>query len=272
MDEQNIEVLLTEKTKTAITAADICNIKNERIIINKREMKFETASFTFVGNREDNEDSFSVSIYNGAVLCTVADGVGGALDGARASQMAVSSLNRFCKEKQPDEKNMIVSISSANQAIFQWHKEHHSNLATTIAVVWADEYRAIMANAGDSRIYLFRNGRIISRSKDHSLAQLLVDLRIIKPENIRVTEAREFVTKALGPRRRIKPDVWKHQIEPGDIFLICSDGVWEHIYEDEMIRECSKAPEECISGLKEILKARDNGNMDNQTCVCITVL
>ena len=143
---------------------------------------------------------------------------------------------------------------------------------TTIAAAFTENGNFIYANAGDSRVYYFRDGKIIAQTKDHSVCQASVDMGMIRPEDIRGNEDRSRLLKVLGSEEKlnIKKSYPPIKIQNGDAFLVCSDGFWEYVYETEMEADLLKS-DNSETWLKYMLKRhilRAENKGDNYTAVC----
>ncbi len=226
-------------------------------------MIFNTAKFTHQGGREINEDSMLCK--DG--LWIVADGLGGHADGEKASAEAVKYFEENCNGGYTDE---LVNelLEGANSAVGRLEGTGR----TTVAAAFAENGIFRMANAGDSRVYYFRNGKIIAQTKDHSVSQASVDMGIITADDIRTNEDRSSLLKVLGNEERlnIKKRYPAITIQSGDSFLLCSDGFWEYVLESEMEADLLKSDnaEAWLSHMlkRHMLRAENKG--DNYTAVC----
>ena len=136
-------------------------------------MEISISYYTARGKRQNNEDAVSLLEGSNSLLAVVADGLGGHEAGEVASNHAVATLNRLLQAKTPEEDELIAAIRQANQEIYEMQNAQ-SHMRTTVAALWLGDYRTIAANVVDSRIYQFRNGRIVYQSTDHSVALLAV--------------------------------------------------------------------------------------------------
>ena len=225
--------------------------------------------YTDKGGRENNEDF--VAITEDTFVLT--DGLGGHSNGETASKTAAEYIiNRADTIASIDNEAMHHIIEAVNQMVF----EHQiGNMATTIVAAFVRNGHFNYFNVGDSRLYYFRDNHILLQSRDHSVTQACVDMGEIKPEEMRFHPDRNKLTKALGLKSKIgvsqKFDPVKMKCE--DSFMLCSDGFWEYIYEDEMI-SClckSNTPQEWLVQMIEIVKTRVKKCNDNMSAICVFV-
>lgn len=227
------------------------------------------------GGRPRNEDAYGYWQYEGQGICVLADGLGGHENGDLASRTAVTSIVEAAQEDFSRSMEQLLRIADAAVRREQERNPDKSAMRTTAVAAGYDikQGRLKYAYAGDSRLYLFRKGSLYLRTKDHSMSQLAVDLGQIPQEKLRSHEDRNKVTKVLGGSEALALDAGcqgEEKLQKGDAFLLCSDGVWEYVYDQEMEMELSKAgtPEEWIAGIEQRLKARAREKHDNYTLVC----
>lgn len=220
--------------------------------------------YTSAGGSDHNEDS----VYCGRGIYAAADGLGGHSGGAAASQAAVNYIANAAKRSGGVlEVGMAELFEGANTAV----RKLGGGL-TTIAAGALREGKFILGNVGDSRVYYFRNGRVIAQTRDHSVCQAAVELGQLTPEQIRGSEDRVKLLKVLGNFDRLELKRQPEQIPAmnGDAFLICTDGFWEHVHEREM--ECdlvkSDSPTEWRDRMLKRLLLRTGNSGDNYTALC----
>lgn len=228
-------------------------------------MIINSAKYSCAAGHDINEDSFLCSPDKGVFV--VADGLGGHSLGERASLAAVDYFAENCRGGYIDE-SLPQLLEGANTAVLQ----NGEGGKTTVAAVLAEGKSFFYANAGDSRVYFFRDGKIIAQTKDHSVCQASVDMGMIRPEDIRGNEDRSRLLKVLGSEERlnIKKPYPPIELQNGDAFLICSDGFWEYVYEAEMETGLMRS-NDAETWLKymlkrHILRAKNKG--DNYTAIC----
>ena len=231
-------------------------------------MKYIYAAYTQIGTRKNNQDSYVICEGRNGLAAAVADGLGGYKGGELASKLFVEELERSFES---DGFDLGETLQTANELIIQAQQELENKMKTTAASVWLDGEQAVFANVGDSRLYGFKNGEIVFQSVDHSVAQMCVDYGEITADQIRDHEDRCILTRSLGGREDVQVDVDVMDINEIDSILICSDGFWEHVVEDEMCAALKDAGSvqqwlDMMCARREENVGRDN---DNNTAVVI---
>jgi PPM family protein phosphatase len=222
--------------------------------------------------RSSNEDAFGFSVEHGVYL--VCDGMGGAAAGEVASALAVDEMMGLLQGRVADAalpETAEQAIAAANEAIFQQAQRntHLSGMGTTLVALVADGDRAWMLNVGDSRGYRLRAGQLEQITVDHSLVEEQVRSgRMNQAEALR-SPLRNVITRALGTQPTVTPDVFPLDIEPGDLLLLCSDGLTRELSDDllESMLKLDRALEELCSRLTEA--ANKAGGHDNITCLLV---
>jgi PPM family protein phosphatase len=239
-------------------------------------MKITTSSLSKTGGRKYNEDYCAYLQQEHSWIWVVADGMGGHFGGEIASKEAVEViLNYFRQPISIDTENVNRLLTEANQRILTLQKEkvQLKRMHTTIVLLAGDSNNTVCAHIGDSRCYFFQNGKFISRTQDHSVVQVLVNQGEISEKEMRHHEDRNKVLKSLGKDEDLKPTIRSldRPMQPGDTWLLCSDGFWEYVYEHEMEIDYFKArtPEEWLSKMETRLMARASNDHDNYTAIAI---
>lgn len=228
-------------------------------------MIIDSANYTCPAGHEINEDSFLCRGDRGIFI--VADGLGGHSDGEKASRTAIDYFEQSCQGGYTNER-ITALLEGANAQVLQ----HGEGGKTTVAAAFIENGSFIYANVGDSRVYFFRDGKIIAQTKDHSVCQASVDMGMMRFEDIRGSEDRSRLLKVLGGEETIS--VKKHyppiRLQEGDAFLICSDGFWDYVYETEMEADLLKSDSADVwlkyMLKRHILRAQNKG--DNYTAIC----
>lgn len=228
-------------------------------------MIIDSAKYTCAGGHDVNEDSYLCRGDKGIFI--VADGLGGHSDGEKASNAAVKYFEESCNGNYTEEF-ITELMEGANTQVLK----NGDGGKTTVAAAFTENGRFIYANAGDSRVYYFHDGKIIAQTKDHSVCQASVDMGLIRPEDIRGNEDRSRLLKVLGGEEKL--NIKKHyppiSVQNGDAFLLCTDGFWEYVYETEMEADLLKSDSADIwlkyMLKRQILRAQNKG--DNYTAVC----
>ncbi|MBJ7422619.1 MAG: Stp1/IreP family PP2C-type Ser/Thr phosphatase [Ilumatobacteraceae bacterium] len=226
--------------------------------------------------RVQNEDSFLAQ--DG--MFVVADGMGGHNAGEVASAMAIKMLGDAQKAGVTDANQLSEVIKQINKAIFQASADQtdQRGMGTTLTALALtpsnrnSEVSVSVANIGDSRTYLLRNGEFRQVSVDHSYVQELVSEGLITKEEARTHARRNIVTRALGIEPNVAVDTWTLPLINGDRYILCSDGLVDEVT-DEAIEQCVKQP---ISPQKLadqlVVIANQNGGRDNITVVVVDVV
>ena len=229
-----------------------------------------TASYTDTGGRPHNEDTVRLAWQKGGLCLVVADGLGGHGGGGLASAAAAEVI---CGgwDGQVSEEALARLIQQAHQRVLSLQTRACS-MKTTVTALEADGRQAAWAHAGDSRIYHFVNGTLVFQSRDHSASQIAVMLGTITPDQIRFHVDRSRVYRALGQDGELKVESHGEALAPGHhAFLLCSDGFWEYVYEEEMAEDLAAAasPEDWLARMRARLAARVPDNNDNNTAAAV---
>ena len=235
-------------------------------------------AFTDTGKvREMNQDAFATGEFeeNGA-WAVVCDGMGGVSGGQIASDICVKEVSSHIKKgyrkgmSMKSVKNLLVSaITAANIKVYEVSNEkteYHGMGTTVVAVIILNGFAAV-AHVGDSRAY-FISDEIKQITKDHSVVQFLVDSGRITPEQARTHPDRNVITRAVGVGEEVDIDVDILPINACETVLICTDGLYEYISDDEMYRVLKDSVnEEPAKSLVEM--ANNAGGKDNITVVTV---
>ena len=229
-----------------------------------------TASYTDTGGRPHNEDTVRLAWQKGGLCLVVADGLGGHGGGGLASAAAAEVI---CGgwDGQVSEEALARLIQQAHQRVLSLQTRACA-MKTTVTALEADGRQAAWAHAGDSRIYHFVNGTLVFQSRDHSASQIAVMLGTITPDQIRFHVDRSRVYRALGQDGELKVESHGEALAPGHhAFLLCSDGFWEYVYEEEMSEDLAAAasPEDWLARMRARLAARVSDNNDNNTAAAV---
>jgi serine/threonine protein phosphatase PrpC len=256
-------------------------------------VRYSAAAITDRGRkRASNEDAFGYSVEHGIYL--VCDGMGGAAAGEIASSLAVDEVLRLVTERreashesasQPLPGIAEEAVVVANHAIHSRAQRNLrlSGMGTTLVGLLAarleEDPRVWILNVGDSRCYRLRKGRIQLCTQDHSLVEEQIRLgRMTRAEAAR-SPLRNVITRALGTQGSVTADVIEAQVEPGDLFLLCSDGLTREL-SDEKIETILNTP---VGGLNPtdasldelcarlVQAANKAGGHDNITCLLVRV-
>jgi len=224
--------------------------------------------------RASNEDAFGYSVEDG--IYVVCDGMGGAAAGEVASALAVDEVLRRLSGRSsnghlPLPEAAQDAVTTANDAIFSRAQRNRrlNGMGTTLVALAAEDRRIWVLNIGDSRCYRLRSGHLERLTTDHSLVEEQVRMgRMSEYEALR-SPWKNVITRALGTQPSVTPDVFDLEAEPGDLFLLCSDGLTREL-SDAMIEAllCRKLQlEELCHSLVDA--AKKAGGHDNITCLLV---
>lgn len=242
-------------------------------------MKFNHATLSHPGGRKVNEDAAKSLILSGAQGCwVVADGLGGHAGGDVASTLAVNSIiEAYQKKHEFSAEQLGHMLALAHQAILQGQQgnDRLSAMRSTAVVLMLQGEQAWWAHVGDSRLYYFAHGLIVQQTKDHSVPQVMADAGDISADAIRHHEDRNRLTRSLGNNGKLRITVLEQAvaINPGDAFLLATDGFWEFVTEPDMQATLAKSasPTAWLTAMEHILLTRAPASHDNYTATAIFV-
>lgn len=217
--------------------------------------------------RASNQDNWLAQ----APLYGVADGMGGHKGGETASRVALQVFQNAIGRKTPDAEALRMAVEAANRRVYDMsaHDESLSGMGTTMSMIWQDDTRLLIAHVGDSRIYRLREGKLRQMTDDHSFVAELVRNNIITPEMAKNHPQRNIITRAVGVDPYVEVDLLEEESEPGDIWLICSDGL-HGMVEDEEIQTVLSTMELEEAAERLMSRALENGGHDNITFVLLS--
>lgn len=233
----------------------------------KQELIWHSAGYSHVGNvRKTNEDAFLIHHEEG--LWTVADGMGGHRAGDVASQTIIDALSKF---KRSDDLATNIDLleehlQNANQLCRQRGNEKGGVMGSTAALMFVYDPYCFFLWAGDSRIYRLRNQRLEQLTEDHSLVQEMKSLGEITEQEARNHPSSNIITRAIGVKESLVIDIEYATVEDDDYYLLCSDGLYRDVSEDEIVEIIQNHPIEdvCTQLVERALK---HGGSDNITAV-----
>jgi PPM family protein phosphatase len=215
--------------------------------------------------RHANEDAY----FARAPVFAVADGMGGAQAGEVASRIAADALGSVDDRDEPPEHRLSRVVSSANERIHELAERDasHSGMGTTLTAALIGEDEVCFAHVGDSRAYVFRDGELKRITSDHSLVEELRRQGRLTDTQAEEHPQRSIITRALGPEPEVEVDTMTYPARPGDVFLLCSDGLTTMVPESRIARilERSASLDSAVSRL--VREANDGGGRDNITVV-----
>ena len=195
----------------------------------------QVCALTDVGKvRAVNQDALVVD--EELCLYGVADGMGGHNGGETASAGARDGVIAALQGKEPSLDALRDAITAANAAIFQQQAadESLSGMGTTLSVIWMSEHFVYLGHVGDSRVYRFREGKLEQMTDDHSLVGELVRAGYLTPEQAENHPNKNVILRAVGTEEGIDIDLAVEERKPGDLWLICSDGLHGMVKDDKM--------------------------------------
>jgi serine/threonine protein phosphatase PrpC len=235
--------------------------------------------------RAQNEDAIEICEELG--LAVLADGMGGYNAGEIASRMCVELISQFLRQKQHAVWMPIFSrpavlavrclndaITLANTRVYNASNENEAymGMGTTVVVALTHQDKLLIAHVGDSRAYRFRHGELSQMTRDHSVLQAQIDAGLISEKDARFSPIKNLITRAVGAQEHIEIEIHVHQMEVGDVYLLCSDGLTDmlnHIEIHHIMHQYSSEPEKCCQIL--IDSANQFGGRDNISVVLIKV-
>ena len=239
------------------------------------------AGKTDVGRvRQDNQDDYRAGKLPGdAAWLLVCDGMGGARGGREASQSACNIIERCFQEQYtskclPGEEETFLkkTLLSANRFVFQkaMQDESLAGMGTTAVCALVRSGRIFLCHAGDSRAYLYRDGKLTQLTHDHSYVQELVDCGTITEEEAEHHPQKNIITRALGVDYRLEPEVTSVQLQAKDLLLLCSDGLTNMVPVEQMEQLLAQGPFYDLPD-RLVEAANENGGSDNITALLLAV-
>jgi serine/threonine protein phosphatase PrpC len=231
--------------------------------------RFETGASTHVGKvRRLNEDSYLTNPKIG--VWAVADGMGGHEAGDLASATVVEALSSI--PKPASARDMLASceasIIAANGRVHDYARQHGSVVGTTVAVLLTYDVYYACVWSGDSRIYLVRGGSIVQLSRDHTEMQDLIDEGKLSPSEAATFARRNVITRAIGVHENPELEMIHGELERGDAFIICSDGLTGHVADNEILEAVWASPAQAACDALVALTLERGAN-DNVTVVVV---
>ncbi len=249
----------------------------------------EIASHTDPGMvRSNNEDSIASMPDKGLVV--LADGMGGYNAGEVASGMATTmlttELRQLLEEHAPHEvdpqsgqkaalKMLQQQIAKANASIYQaaQSQPQYAGMGTTLVAALFFDNKLMVAHIGDSRLYRMRGSEFSQVSKDHSLLQEQIDAGMLTKEQAKHSSNKNLVTKALGIDPAVEPEIHEYDALPGDIYLLCSDGLSDMVSDEDIGMTLQALGANLNLAVQQLVQmANDNGGRDNVSVILIKIL
>ncbi|MFL5658725.1 MAG: PP2C family protein-serine/threonine phosphatase [Ktedonobacteraceae bacterium] len=214
-------------------------------------------------------------------LLMVADGMGGQAHGQEASQLAVQSLVEYVRDSLSSKQMtteaflplLIEGVTYANRVVHQRNQERRTEMGTTMTATLVVDTTAYIAHVGDSRLYLYRPAKGLSQiTQDHSMVAALVAAGVVQPEDIYTHPMRNLIYRFLGEKATVEVDASTVSLAAGDILLLCSDGLWEMV-RDQQIAAILTTPMQDPSRKAHLLVqvALAEGGVDNVSVIVVQV-
>ena len=229
-----------------------------------------------------NEDALGADPLAG--LFVLADGLGGYNAGEIASTMAVSTLLAQLSSALADatgqggafdpRETLFTALVDMNSGIFRaaLNSAAFEGMATTVVIAWLLGDRLWVAHTGDSRLYRLRDGQLAQLTRDHSFSQELLDAGMVTEDEARVLPAKNLVTRALGASPDIEPEIHDYDVRPGDVLLLCSDGLTEMVSQAEIGNVVKGLVPDITEAARRLVDAANQaGGRDNTSVVLVQV-
>ncbi|MFO8058409.1 MAG: Stp1/IreP family PP2C-type Ser/Thr phosphatase [bacterium] len=250
-------------------------------------MKVKAYGATDVGRvRTANEDSFLVN--DDHLLYIVADGMGGHQGGDYASSHAVQWIQEEVikqqeaqestlpvggpAEKTPAQTRLLHALKETNRKLFQKASEDPSlrGMGTTVTAVQLDDKYVNIAHVGDSRIYVLREGILFQLSRDHSWVQEQIDAGMLNKQEAENHPLKNIITRSMGHEPDVDVDLMKEEFQPGDKYLLCSDGLSNMVGDETVQKVISEM--DIQAAVDELMRmALEAGGLDNTTILVIEI-
>lgn len=237
-------------------------------------MQIKYSFYSAFGTRPENEDNY-VCEQTGPqqLFAAVCDGLGSHGGGQEASRIAVELLKAIRPTQLPGKEEILDWMDQSNQEILR-RRNGPRHMKTTAVALFVDNTQAVWAHIGDSRLYHFYNGHLANTTEDHSVCNLAVRMGEITRRDIPDHPDRNKLLKVLG-EDTIAPEVHSPiALESGEhAFLLCSDGLWERLHEDEILLDLHKSasPEQWLFELRARAELRKFRDVDNNTAVAVFI-
>jgi serine/threonine protein phosphatase PrpC len=215
--------------------------------------------------RQANEDSF----FAGSQMFAVADGMGGAQAGEVASRIAAESFEPAVRGEESGEAYLRSIAETANRRIhgIAQRDSTRSGMGTTLTAALVEDDEVSIAHVGDSRAYVYRDGNLRLLTSDHSLVEELRRQGRLTDEQAQDHPQRSIITRALGPEEAVEVDTMTFSARPGDVFLLCSDGLTTMV-KDDRIAEILAGADDLDAAVDQLVgEANEAGGRDNITAV-----
>jgi serine/threonine protein phosphatase PrpC len=249
-------------------------------------MDVKAYGLTDVGRqRQHNEDAFLVA--DEAKLFLVADGMGGHAAGEIASRIAVDSISEFIVHTKEDDgtwphaydeqysrttNRLMAALRMANTRVLEAMRKDAKlrGMGTTVVACMADDSKISVAHVGDSRAYMIRNGKISRITNDHSWVFEQVQAGMLTEAEAEKHPLRNVITRALGGALSVNPEASEIDCRPGDLYLLCSDGLTGMVPEDQILELVTANADDLEKACRQLIDvANEHGGLDNVTAILV---
>ena len=226
-----------------------------------------------IGGRSEQQDCLEMLSLNGhdAHLVVVADGMGGHRNGALAARTVIETARRrFNTGAASDPRTFLQDLClESHQEISKLGSDEPRSPGSTCVVLYLNGPEAYWAHVGDSRLYHFRNARLLNRTQDHSVAQLMVAQGRLTETDAATSTLQNQLYMRLGGNEPPEPDFGASEVEAGDMFMLCSDGFWSHVEPQEVVNRMEKtfAEDDIAGSLVDVARQRGGATGDNISLV-----
>ena len=252
-------------------------------------MQVQAFGLSHVGRqRQHNEDTFLVA--DEAKLYLVADGMGGHAAGEIASRIAVDSISEFILHTKEDDgtwphaydenyrrttNRLMAAVRLANTRVLEAMRKDARlrGMGTTVVACLADDTTMSVAHVGDSRAYLIRDGQLSRLTNDHSWVFEQVQAGMLTEAEAEKHPLRNVITRALGGALSVSPDAAEVESRPGDVYLLCSDGLTGMVPEEEILRVVTDSSGDIEKACQVLIDtANERGGLDNVTAILVRTM
>jgi serine/threonine protein phosphatase PrpC len=236
----------------------------------------QLAQLSQTGGRERNEDACGHRVAGSLVCVVLADGAGGHQAGDVASRTAVDAvLEAFAEAPRCASDAVGVLLEHANEAVLGAQALARQDMRSTVLLLVCDTStnQALWAHAGDSRLYVFRDGAVLGRTRDHSFLQTMIEAGYTEPGDARGNAHRNVLTTSLGVRDAFEYEALTSPflLKRGDVFLLCSDGFWEYVPDAMMESTLRQAPDpgSWLADMESVVVRSGRPGQDNYSAIAL---
>lgn len=242
-------------------------------------MKLDVYLFTNNGGRDYNEDYTDCRVDNKDAFFILADGLGGHYGGDIASHCIVDCLTEAWetdREAISRTEWLKQQIAHVNDMLIHLQKEKGRKMKSTVVALCLEDSTASWAHVGDSRLYYVSDGCIRRLTQDHSVTYKKYKSGEISRDAMNFDEDRSSLLRAIGDEKHSEPDCGssdaKYHIMPGDAFLLCSDGCWEYLYDEEILVDCLKSETAKQWSQQMLLRIMNRIKPDSDNITLMTII